>query len=298
MMNDTAVACFFSVARTGSFTVSARELGSTQQAVSRNIQSLEDELGFLLLDRSGRTAASVTWEGERFLRWCMEFDRQLAAVKAAASRLSGREGDTLRLGWLDWTGCPEDIEEDIRAFSSLYPTCSVQVFQGELRQIRQGLEDRTLDAAILPEHAALGLSGAALSQPFMDLPLYAAVHKRYAFPAAGPSPSDLTDMRLLAVSFVGGIEDARARLQLFFAPLGIRPVHVEIMPNALSVLTELACGPCYTVVPRSPLAVRRGDIRFYPLALSAPLVFARPQTGAPAWEQLFESFVRQRRGKR
>lgn len=42
---------FLSVARLASFTAAARSLGYTQSAVSRQIQTLEDEWGTALFDR-------------------------------------------------------------------------------------------------------------------------------------------------------------------------------------------------------------------------------------------------------
>ena len=290
-MNDTSIACFLSVARTGSFTVSARELGSTQQAVSRNVQSLEDELGFFLLDRSSRNA-TLTWEGERFLRWCAEYDRQVAAGRTAAARLTGEGADTLCLGWLDWTGCPPEIAEDIRKFSQTYTGCRVDVRQGDLDQIREGLGDRTLDLAILPEYNTHNMSGVITSEPFMELPLYAVTHEHYAFPNENPTFSDLAPMKLLAAGFGGSSEeDIRARIRFFCAPLGIYPEHLEIMPNTLSTISELPCGPCYTIAPKAPFALRRGDLRFHPLSATAPLVFARAHGNTSAWALLFESFV-------
>ena len=297
-MNDTSIACFLSVARTGSFTVSAGELSSTQQAVSRNVQSLEEELGFSLLDRSGR-ATSLTWEGERFLRWCIEFDRQLTAARSAAARLTGDDADTLRLGWLDWTGCPPELADAIQAFSQTYPGCRIDVRQGNLDQMQEGLQDGTLDLAILPEYNTHNMSRVIMSEPFMEMPLYAVTHERYAFSSDSPTPSDLTPLKLLAADFGGSSdEDIRARIRFFCAPLGIYPENLEIMPNTPSTISELPCGPCYTIAPKSSFALRRGDLRFYPLPASAPLVFARSHGNASAWVPLFESFVAQQRRDR
>lgn len=50
-MNELSVLCFLSVTDTHSFSNTARELKITQQAVSRHIQTLEEELGFPLLIR-------------------------------------------------------------------------------------------------------------------------------------------------------------------------------------------------------------------------------------------------------
>ena len=52
-----ALRAFEATARLGSMTAAAAELHVTHGAVSRHIRSLEDQLGVLLLDRSGQSTA-------------------------------------------------------------------------------------------------------------------------------------------------------------------------------------------------------------------------------------------------
>ncbi len=294
-MNDTSVACFLSVARTGSFTVSARELSSTQQAVSRNVQSLEEELGFSLLDRSGRSV-TLTWEGDRFYHWCLDSDRQVALSVAGALRLMGDERNVLRLGWCDWTGCPSEIANAVREFSEAYPNCTIDFWQGTVSEIRAFLQDGSLDLAILPEYNTHNMSGVSVSEPFLEMPLYAVTSDRLTFPGEVPTAAELTPMKHLAARFGEEPEDdVRKRVDYLCTDLGIYPEHLEIMPNVLSTYSELLCGPCFTISPRSSYAERRGDLRFYPLALSTPLVFVQSHRNSTPWAPLFETFIRGRR---
>jgi LysR family transcriptional regulator, glycine cleavage system transcriptional activator len=63
-----AVRCFAAAARLKSFTAAAIELHVTQGAISRMVQSLEEELGIPLFDRNGRfislTAAGQTYHND------------------------------------------------------------------------------------------------------------------------------------------------------------------------------------------------------------------------------------------
>ncbi|WP_221075145.1 LysR family transcriptional regulator [Agarivorans aestuarii] len=54
MLNPELLKCFVTAAETGSFSQTARVLGKRQSTVSGNIAKLEDDLGFLLFDRTGR----------------------------------------------------------------------------------------------------------------------------------------------------------------------------------------------------------------------------------------------------
>ena len=77
----TALTAFDCAARHGSFAGAAKELGTSQPAVSRHIASLEQQLGIRLFDRS-RTGVRLTEEGRRF------YERAAAGlgmIKAATS---------------------------------------------------------------------------------------------------------------------------------------------------------------------------------------------------------------------
>jgi len=68
------------VARTGSFSRSAEELHLTQSALSRSIQSLEDEMGGPLLDRQSRHC-QPTPLGETVLAHARRVPREGEALK-------------------------------------------------------------------------------------------------------------------------------------------------------------------------------------------------------------------------
>lgn len=65
-MNTTQLECFTTLANTLNYMRAAEELNMTQPAVSRQIQSLEQELGTQLFHRTTRTV-SLTQVGAQFL---------------------------------------------------------------------------------------------------------------------------------------------------------------------------------------------------------------------------------------
>lgn len=65
--SPNSIVAFESAARTGNFTVAARELNVTQAAVSRHIRKLEDHLGFEVFRRFGGRV-ELTAEGARLSR--------------------------------------------------------------------------------------------------------------------------------------------------------------------------------------------------------------------------------------
>ena len=75
----TALVEFEAVARLGSFTLAAHELGVTQAAVSRQIRFLEETLGTRLFHRLHRSIA-LTEEGEALYRVVAESMQRIASV--------------------------------------------------------------------------------------------------------------------------------------------------------------------------------------------------------------------------
>ena len=102
-MNTRSLRVFVEVARTGSFSIAARNLGLTQPAVSSQIRSLEKEFGSILIDRSkghsqlteaGRSLlkhARAILEKEEELRLVMDSKRHEVGgpLAVAASNIPG-----------------------------------------------------------------------------------------------------------------------------------------------------------------------------------------------------------------
>ncbi|MDE1995181.1 MAG: LysR family transcriptional regulator [Rhizobiaceae bacterium] len=96
-MNDrfTSMQLFVRVARSGSFSVAAREMGLTQPTASRIVAALEKQVGVALLLRSTR-AVTLTEAGADYLARC---EAILAALDEAdhAARGTGELRGTLRV---------------------------------------------------------------------------------------------------------------------------------------------------------------------------------------------------------
>lgn len=80
---------FLYVARLGSFTLAANELGTATASISRNVSELERNLQKRLLDRSTRRI-TLTPTGERFLLRC---EHIMAAIEAAELDARGTQAN-------------------------------------------------------------------------------------------------------------------------------------------------------------------------------------------------------------
>lgn len=94
-MDPHLLRTFVTVARRGSFSAAARELGYTQSAVSQQIAALEGDLGAPLL---GRRPVAPTPAGARLLEHAEPLLLRLAAARADVARLTAAPADRLVVG--------------------------------------------------------------------------------------------------------------------------------------------------------------------------------------------------------
>ena len=90
------IAIFARVARAGSFTGAARELGMPKSTVSRKVTELEERLGVRLLRRTTRKQ-SLTDVGRVYAEYCARIIAEVDEARLAVSRLEGSPRGLLRV---------------------------------------------------------------------------------------------------------------------------------------------------------------------------------------------------------
>jgi DNA-binding transcriptional LysR family regulator len=99
--SSSALAAFDSVARLGSFSLAADELSLTQGAISRQVMSLEEQLGVRLFERGAR-GVSLTAEGRTYAK---AIGAALGEIRAASLQLMTKtHGNVLNLAMLPTFG--------------------------------------------------------------------------------------------------------------------------------------------------------------------------------------------------
>lgn len=127
----------------------ARALGVNQSAVSRRIQSLEDELGVSLFERKSN-GVQMTVAGRRFLRRTRAaFDEIEAAAKNASAAGRGVEGAV-------GIGIPPGpmsafLVELVTDFQRQHPTVQLDFAEGATQRHIAEIMDRRLDIAVVAD---------------------------------------------------------------------------------------------------------------------------------------------------
>ena len=97
-MNWDGIRYFLEVARTQRVSVASIRLGVQHSTVSRSIQTLERELGFLLFNKSRTTGFTLTEDGQHFFTYAEQIESAIIAAREDISGESQSLSGHLRVG--------------------------------------------------------------------------------------------------------------------------------------------------------------------------------------------------------
>ncbi len=146
-MNFSQLDYFREIYQTGSFSSAAKKLGITQPALSLQIQKLEEELDFKLLDRTHRPL-KLTQEGEAFYQKAVEILQQIEQLKDVALDLVEEVKGTLRIGIIP-TLAPYLVPLYASYLRKEYPALQNEIFELKTEDIINELKMGQLDAGII-----------------------------------------------------------------------------------------------------------------------------------------------------
>lgn len=146
-MNFDVLRTFIAVAEKGSISQAARELYLTQPAVSRQIQSLEEEWEVRLLERQGREV-QLTEKGEIFYRYARQIVNLLENLSEELRGDSTEVEGELRIGASTVPG-QYILPSLIGGFIKLYPRVKVGLEIGDTQSVVERLLDKKVHLAVV-----------------------------------------------------------------------------------------------------------------------------------------------------
>lgn len=124
---------FQSVVRLKSFSQAAEENFISQSAISQQVQALERELGFKLLERKNRTF-TMTPAGEYFYQKSLILTADYERMCAEAAKISKGDQASLKIGYLRcYTGA--EFHRAVELFSEKYSDVEVSVVYGNHEEL-------------------------------------------------------------------------------------------------------------------------------------------------------------------
>jgi DNA-binding transcriptional LysR family regulator len=145
-LDSRQLRAFRVLARTGSFTQTARELHITQSGISHSMKALEGEIGCRLFDRLGKKV-TLTQAGEQLLQHAEKILLEMEAAHESLAQLGKWGRGRLRLG-ASTTACQHLIPAVLREFKESFPDHSISLEPGDTPQLVASLLRREIDLAL------------------------------------------------------------------------------------------------------------------------------------------------------
>jgi len=128
-------------------TAAAEKLHTSQPAVSKQIKLLEDELGFRIFVRSGRTLTKVTPAGQHVVDRAVRVLREVQNIKGISDEHKDEDRGSLSIGTTH-TQARYVLPAVIQQFRSRYPDVRLHLHQGTSEQIAEMAALDRVDFAI------------------------------------------------------------------------------------------------------------------------------------------------------
>ena len=148
-LDSRQLRAFNVLARTGSFTQTARELHLTQSGISHSMKALEREAGCRLLDRLGKKVV-LTQAGEQLLQHAEKILSEMDAARNSLSALGKWGRGRLRLG-ASTTACQHLIPPVLREFKESFPDHAISLEPGDTPELVAALLHQRIDLALALE---------------------------------------------------------------------------------------------------------------------------------------------------
>ena len=235
LIDEVKMKCFVDLAQTLNFSSTARQLFMTQQAVSKNIATLEKEWGIKLFDRNTRNV-SLTPEGEELYEIVSKFSSHLDATITRLKKATPSSG--LRVGYQYYLKINEVVHDSLRALQESHPEVTLDGNKYSPPILNELFQAKTLELIILYERF---LYSADISEykVLAEFPKFIMVSENY------PSKeySDIVKAPFIIDNFEGTKNKAfEERLEREIDEFGLKPSEIIVVPDRDSAYTYAELG--------------------------------------------------------
>lgn len=241
-LNLDQLATFAAVVHAGSFSAAALRIGVSQPAVSLQIRQLEEHLGVLLVERTGR-GSRPTLAGSELMRRVARIDGAVAEAIDAMQPYREQGVGRLRIG-TGATACIFFLPPILHDLRARFPDLEILVRTGNTSDLLVAVENRQIDIGLL----TLPARGQALQTKTLLSEELVAVTS----PNGPPLPEHVRPEDLASVPFIGHSPAANTTklLQSWCLPKAVALAPVMELESVEAIKELIAAGLGCAVLPR------------------------------------------------
>lgn len=281
-MNLEQLRGFVEIAETGHFTRAAARLHLAQPSLSRQITTLESDLGVALFHRT-RGNVGLTAAGERLLPLARRMLTDADTARSEMAELAGLRRGRVRLGATP-TLCTSLVADVLTEFHRRHPGVDIHILERGSRSLIEALVEGALDLALIVTSVSSGTARTVLElEPVLSERLVVVSSAERPDPFTG---QDVVTLRRLAeipqIAFPRNY-DLRTAVDAAFANAGLTPRVAVEGAEMDAALRFVQRGIGVAVVP-AMTGIDHPQLRVVPLAdpsLTRTVSLARRTDMAP-----------------
>ncbi|MBX8516263.1 LysR family transcriptional regulator [Pseudomonas cichorii] len=281
---------FIAVAEELHFGRAAQTLGISQPPLSQQIQTLEQELGARLFDRTNRRV-QLSEAGRLFLEEARGVLAQVDKAADVARRAQLGELGELKIGFTASAPFTSSIPQAIFSFRQKYPAVHLALKEMTSKDVAEQLEDRSIQVGIM---RPLALPDSLVSFELLREPLVAIMRSDH--PLAACSEQGLYMSELATEPFVFFPRTYGSGLYAQILELardaGFSPLITQEAGEVMTIIGLVAAGLGVTVLPASYQRMRIEGVVYRtlldPAATSAVWLVQRKDEQSPMAKAFFE----------
>ncbi len=238
-MTLTQLRYLIAIADSGlNITLAAERVHATQPGLSKQLRQLEDELGFQLFVRKGKSLDMVTHAGERVLERARIILAEAANIRSIAANLRNESHGELRIATTH-TQARFALPAAIAALSNSYPKVSVHLQPTRDADVLARLEAGQVDMAIISSAGPPPASGIALPAYRWQRVIITPIAHPLAASATPPTLDELAKLPL--VSYESSLK-SESSLRRAFETVGLSPRIAMTAGDADLIKTYVRAG--------------------------------------------------------
>ncbi len=254
---------FFAIAELGSLNRAAERLRVSQSTLTRQMQTLEREVGGQLLERSA-SGVALTPTGRALLDGAQPALAKFDTVLADVRKLARGQSTSLRIGYL-MSAAPEYLHPALTQLRREHPEIKVKLLDLSPGEQIAALRAGTVDLALLG-HAGVFVQREFYVRRLATLPVLVALPE--AHPLAARKKIPLASLR--GEAFIGAAETDMPGNNRWIAQLcrraGFKPAFLEDAASLAQALATIVTENAVTLVPDYARSLRAPGVAFRPVA--------------------------------
>ncbi|HWU75835.1 MAG TPA: LysR substrate-binding domain-containing protein [Rhodanobacter sp.] len=241
-------------------TLAAERVHATQPGLSKQLRQLEDELGFQLFVRKGKSLDAITHAGEQVIERARIILAEAANIRSIAANLRNEAHGELRIATTH-TQARFALPGAIAALNASYPQVSVHLQPTHDNEVLARLESGQVDLAIISSAGAAPTSGIAFPAYHWQRVIVTPNAHPLAAQVSPPSLKELATLPL--VSYESSLKP-ESSLRRTFEAEGLIPQIAMTAGDADLIKTYVRAGLGVGVL--AEMAMRASDVDLYSVA--------------------------------